>query len=269
LDGIQGPVYVGTGCVFNRTALYGNEPPLKPKHKKKSSKFGKKGSDKRMSSRHTDPSVPIYSLGDMEGVEGRSAFVALIVPSFKLFLPHLMLSFSIAEDKYRLLSCFYGALYVMLKLCLPNHTCTSCFQLLDFLSLMYIFSGTGFSGTGFSGTRFSGTGFSGSGFYDEKTLLTPQKSLEMLQNRFGQSIVFVVSTEMENGGVPQSATPETLLKEAIHVISCGYEDKSEWGTEVRCYLMLNNIILCSTDIFDRRCVWCPTPPQVVYMQSLV
>ncbi|WJX87210.1 Cellulose synthase A catalytic subunit 3 [UDP-forming] [Trifolium repens] len=161
LDGIQGPVYVGTGCVFNRTALYGNEPPLKPKHKKKSSKFGKKGSDKRMSSRHTDPSVPIYSLGDIEGVEG-----------------------------------------------------------------------TGFSGTGFSGTRFSGTGFSGSGFYDEKTLLTPQKSLEMLQNRFGQSIVFVVSTEMENGGVPQSATPETLLKEAIHVISCGYEDKSEWGTEI-------------------------------------
>ncbi|CAJ2657467.1 unnamed protein product [Trifolium pratense] len=146
LDGIQGPVYVGTGCVFNRTALYGNEPPLKPKHKKKSSKFSKKAS-----SRHTDSTIPIYSLGDMEGVEG---------------------------------------------------------------------------------TGFSGTGFSGSGFDDEKTLLTSQKSLEMLQNRFGQSIVFVVSTEMENGGVPQSATPETLLKEAIHVISCGYEDKSEWGTEI-------------------------------------
>ncbi|KAK7853442.1 cellulose synthase a catalytic subunit 3 [udp-forming] [Quercus suber] len=29
LDGIQGPV-MGTGCVFNRTALYGYEPPLKP-----------------------------------------------------------------------------------------------------------------------------------------------------------------------------------------------------------------------------------------------
>ncbi|GLT39745.1 hypothetical protein SLA2020_139200 [Shorea laevis] len=34
LDGIQGPVYVGTGCVFNRTALDGYEPPLKPKHSK-------------------------------------------------------------------------------------------------------------------------------------------------------------------------------------------------------------------------------------------
>lgn len=28
LDGIQGPVYVGTGCLFRRTALYGFEPPL-------------------------------------------------------------------------------------------------------------------------------------------------------------------------------------------------------------------------------------------------
>lgn len=65
-----------------------------------------------------------------------------------------------------------------------------------------------------------------------------------LEKRFGQSAVFVASTLMENGGVPQSATPETLLKEAIHVISCGYEDKSEWGSEVQnritlmCYLML-------------------------------
>lgn len=27
LDGIQGPVYVGTGCVFFRQALYGYGPP--------------------------------------------------------------------------------------------------------------------------------------------------------------------------------------------------------------------------------------------------
>ncbi|CAI0393847.1 unnamed protein product [Linum tenue] len=106
LDGIQGPVYVGTGCVFNRTALYGYEPPLKPKRKRK-------------------------------------------------------------------------------VLC--------------------------------------------AGFDDEKSLLMSQMSLE---KRFGQSAVFVASTLMENGGVPQSATPETLLKEAIHVISCGYEDKSDWGSEV-------------------------------------
>ncbi|XP_012473686.1 cellulose synthase A catalytic subunit 3 [UDP-forming] [Gossypium raimondii] len=152
LDGIQGPVYVGTGCVFNRTALYGYEPPLKPKHKragvlsslcggsrKKSSKSSKKGSDKKKSGKPVDPTVPVFSLDDIEeGVEG-------------------------------------------------------------------------------------------AGFDDEKSLLMSQMSLEQ---RFGQSAVFVASTLMENGGVPQSATPETLLKEAIHVISCGYEDKTDWGSEI-------------------------------------
>ncbi|GAB4851609.1 Cellulose synthase A catalytic subunit 3 [UDP-forming] [Ancistrocladus abbreviatus] len=151
LDGVQGPVYVGTGCVFNRTALYGYEPPLKPKHKKpglfstcfggsrkKSSKSSKKDSSKN-SNKHVDPTVPVFNLEDIEeGVEG-------------------------------------------------------------------------------------------AGFDDEKSLLMSQMSLE---KRFGQSEVFVASTLMENGGVPQSADPETLLKEAIHVISCGYEDKTEWGSEI-------------------------------------
>lgn len=73
------------------------------------------------------------------------------------------------------------------------------------------------------------TYYSGTGFDDEKSLLMSQTSLE---KRFGQSTVFVASTLMENGGVPQSATHEVLLKEAIHVISCGYEDKSDWGSEV-------------------------------------
>ena len=73
---------------------------------------------------------------------------------------------------------------------------------------------------------------SGAGFDDEKSLLMSQMSLE---KRFGQSAVFVASTLMENGGVPESATPETLLKEAIHVISCGYEDKTDWGSEVSCF----------------------------------
>lgn len=53
-----------------------------------------------------------------------------------------------------------------------------------------------------------------------------------LEARFGQSTVLAASTLMENGGVPESSTPESLLKEAIHVISCGYEDKTHWGSEV-------------------------------------
>ncbi|KAL8128335.1 cellulose synthase A catalytic subunit 3 [UDP-forming]-like [Apium graveolens] len=152
LDGIQGPVYVGTGCVFNRTALYGYEPPFKPKNKKsgflssfcggsrgRKSKSSKNGPEEKKSNKHADSTVPMFSLEDIE------------------------------------------------------------------------------------------EGMEGAGFDDEKSLLMSQVSLE---KRFGQSTVFVASTLMENGGVPESATPETLLKEAIHVISCGYEDKSDWGQEI-------------------------------------
>lgn len=44
--------------------------------------------------------------------------------------------------------------------------------------------------------------------------------------------MFVASTLIENGGTLTTASPASLLKEAIHVISCGYEDKTEWGKEV-------------------------------------
>lgn len=64
---------------------------------------------------------------------------------------------------------------------------------------------------------------------DDKELLMSQMNFE---KRFGQSSIFVTSTLMEEGGVPPSSSPAALLKEAIHVISCGYEDKTEWGTEV-------------------------------------
>lgn len=67
------------------------------------------------------------------------------------------------------------------------------------------------------------------GIEEEKSSLMLVKNLE---KRFGQSPVFVASTHLDNGEVPQSAGPGSLLKEAVHVISCGYEDKSEWGKEV-------------------------------------
>ena len=67
------------------------------------------------------------------------------------------------------------------------------------------------------------------GYEDERSLLMSQKSLE---KRFGQSPIFIASTFMTQGGIPPSTNPASLLKEAIHVISCGYEDKTEWGKEV-------------------------------------
>lgn len=61
-------------------------------------------------------------------------------------------------------------------------------------------------------------------------MLISQMSFE---KTFGLSSVFIESTLMENGGVPDAVNPSTLIKEAIHVISCGYEEKTEWGKEVR------------------------------------
>ncbi|KAL0363486.1 UNVERIFIED_CONTAM: Cellulose synthase A catalytic subunit [UDP-forming] [Sesamum calycinum] len=67
--------------------------------------------------------------------------------------------------------------------------------------------------------------------YDEheRSLLISQMSFE---KTFGLSSVFIESTLMENGGLPDSANPSTLIKEAIHVISCGYEEKTAWGKEI-------------------------------------
>ncbi|MCO5583231.1 hypothetical protein L7F22_037139 [Adiantum nelumboides] len=154
LDGIQGPVYVGTGCVFRRQALYGYEPSIQPKKKtmacdclpgwccgsrtgKVKPSKAKKTEKKKSTPVRTDSTVPAYNLEDIEeGLEG---------------------------------------------------------------------------------------------YDDDKSSLMSKKNFE---KRFGQSPVFVASTLLEEGGVPPSANPAGLLKEAIHVISCGYEDKTDWGLEI-------------------------------------
>eukprot|EP00268_Persea_americana_P051649 TRINITY_DN571_c0_g1_i1.p1 TRINITY_DN571_c0_g1~~TRINITY_DN571_c0_g1_i1.p1 ORF type:complete len:1095 (+),score=217.69 TRINITY_DN571_c0_g1_i1:973-4257(+) len=157
LDGIQGPIYVGTGCVFRRQALYGfdapktKKPPTRtcncwPKwcccgcccsgrRKKKTAKT--KQEKKKKSSRRGEAGAPVFAL---EGIEERIE-----------------------------------------------------------------------------------------GFDSEKCVLMSEQKLE---KKFGQSPVFVASTLLEDGGALKSASPASLLKEAIHVISCGYEDKTDWGKEV-------------------------------------
>ncbi|KAF6151973.1 hypothetical protein GIB67_010547 [Kingdonia uniflora] len=134
LDGIQGPVYVGTGCVFRRQALYGYEPPKGPKRPK-------------------------------------------------------------------MVSC----------------DCCPCFGRRKKLKYSKHFTG---------GADVNGKA---PGLDDDKELMMSQMNFE---KKFGQSATFVTSTLMEQGGVPPSSSPAALLKEAIHVISCGYEDKTEWGTEL-------------------------------------
>lgn len=69
-------------------------------------------------------------------------------------------------------------------------------------------------------------------------MLISQMSFE---KTFGLSSVFIESTLMENGGVPDSVNPSTLIKEAIHVIGCGYEEKTAWGKEVDFSLLDKNV----------------------------
>lgn len=155
LDGLQGPIYVGTGCVFRRQALYGHDAPAKKKPPSKTcnclpkwcccccgcfrkNKKGGRKTKKDKKSKNREASKQIHALETIEeGIEDTN---------------------------------------------IVSHA------------------------------------------------LLPQEKLE---KKFGQSPVFVASTILENGGgVNKAISSTSLLKEAIHVISCGYEDKTEWGKEV-------------------------------------
>ncbi|XP_022978008.1 cellulose synthase A catalytic subunit 2 [UDP-forming]-like [Cucurbita maxima] len=152
LDGIQGPIYVGTGCVFRRVALYGFDAPAEKKPPSKTcnclpkwcclccgsrrNKKGKAKNEKKKKTKHREASKQIHALENIEeGIE-------------ELSIEKL----SVSEIK--------------------------------------------------------------------------------LAKKYGQSPVFVASTLLENGGVPHDVSAASLLREAIQVISCGYEDKTEWGKEV-------------------------------------
>lgn len=54
----------------------------------------------------------------------------------------------------------------------------------------------------------------------------------ILENKFGQSPIFIASTLLEDGGAVESVSSAPLLKEAINVVGCGYEHKTDWGKEV-------------------------------------
>ncbi|KAI5073644.1 hypothetical protein GOP47_0012047 [Adiantum capillus-veneris] len=161
LDGIQGPVYVGTGCVFNRQALYGYDPPKKAKPPSRSCNC----------------------------------------------CSSLLCSW-----------CCFGSRKKSKK---------------SKLSLRPKFwkkkKGGKKSSTDSPMHKLEGIEEGVEGIESERSALMSQKNFE---KKFGQSPVFIASTLLEKGGVPPNASPASLLKEAIHVISCGYEDKSEWGKEI-------------------------------------
>ena len=70
LDGIQGPVYVGSGCCFNRKALYRFDPAFSkdddedaPVHRSRWWCFGKV---KKRALRRTMSTVPLLDLEDTD-----------------------------------------------------------------------------------------------------------------------------------------------------------------------------------------------------------
>ncbi|KAI0528795.1 hypothetical protein KFK09_001338 [Dendrobium nobile] len=190
LDGIQGPVYVGTGCVFNRQALYGYDPPKTEKRPKMTCDCWPSwccccccgGSRKKAKSKSTRFGIP-----DEE--RKSSAF-----SSIRLF-----------GKKKKKMKKNKG---YMAAEATPG-------------------SRKGYMKRGFELEEIE-EGLEG---YDdlEKSSLMSQKSFE---KRFGQSPVFIASTLMEDGGMPEGTNQTVLIKEAIHVISCSYEEKTEWGKEI-------------------------------------
>ncbi|XP_045820741.1 cellulose synthase A catalytic subunit 6 [UDP-forming]-like [Trifolium pratense] len=151
LDGIQGPIYVGTGCVFRRYALYGYDAPAKKKPPSK-----------------TCNCWPRWCC--------------------LCFGPRKKKKTSTKKEKKKV-----------------KHRDSSQIHALENIE------------EGLQGSTM-----------ENSTNVTHMK----LEKRFGQSPVFVASTLHENGGVPSNTSPASFLKEAIQVISCGYEDKTEWGKEV-------------------------------------
>ncbi|KAF7127029.1 hypothetical protein RHSIM_Rhsim11G0083600 [Rhododendron simsii] len=153
LDGIQGPIYVGTGCVFRRQALYGYDVPAK-----------KKATGKAC---NCLPKLCCCCCGSSRNVskKGRSK-----------------------ENKK-----------IKSREALAEINALECIE------------------------------ESVEGIENEKSYLMPQMNFE---KKFGQSPVFVASTLHEEGGVLPRAISASVLKEALHVISCGYEDKTKWGKEV-------------------------------------
>ncbi|CAN1851177.1 Cellulose synthase A catalytic subunit 8 [UDP-forming] [Linum perenne] len=89
LDGIQGPVYVGTGCLFRRTAIYGFEPPNSAKERKKSGK-------KRSSSS--------YDGGDDDDDDDDAVNIAPLIPK-KFVTEDVVTGFRMHEKGWRSVYC--------------------------------------------------------------------------------------------------------------------------------------------------------------------
>lgn len=96
LDGLQGPIYVGTGCVFRKKALYGYDAPAKKKSPSKTCNCwpkwcclccgsrkntnAKTKKEKKKKSKHREASKQIHALENIEeGINGEDSLTELVV----------------------------------------------------------------------------------------------------------------------------------------------------------------------------------------------
>ncbi|CAN1317692.1 Probable cellulose synthase A catalytic subunit 5 [UDP-forming], partial [Linum perenne] len=163
LDGIQGPIYVGTGCVFQRRALYGYDAPTRQRQGGKTCNC-------------------MFSKWDC--------------------------------------GCCFGTTRNKKKKKKKNNNNNNkeknnCSRKTPKLEMMFQRDSIDLEGSP-----------------EMHTTSEVGKSQLKLQKRFGQSPVFIEASLMEDGGTVETSDTASLLQEAIHVISCGYEEKTEWGKEV-------------------------------------
>lgn len=69
--------------------------------------------------------------------------------------------------------------------------------------------------------------------------------------KFGQSPIFIASTQLVEGETLKHGNLASQLTEAIHVISCGYEEKTEWGKEVRKPFHYSHLRLCLDQLLHK------------------
>ncbi|KAI3806459.1 hypothetical protein L1987_22366 [Smallanthus sonchifolius] len=105
LDGLQGPMYVGTGCIFRRIALYGFSPPRATEHHGwfggRKIKFSLKRMKKQKTEDDTEMILPIVD--DQDNNEDRDELKQALIPERFGDSTYLIDSIAVAEFGGRLI----------------------------------------------------------------------------------------------------------------------------------------------------------------------
>nr|KYP50973.1 Cellulose synthase-like protein D5 [Cajanus cajan] len=102
LDGLQGPMYVGTGCIFRRTALYGFSPPRATEHHIESLLLPKRfGNSSSLAA-----SIPVaeYQGRLLQDLQGKGTHGR---PAGSLAVPREPLDAATVAEAISVISCFY------------------------------------------------------------------------------------------------------------------------------------------------------------------